>query len=196
MLEAIINRIKSKIGFIIIIFFILLTALRGKYMYGGYVPTGEFYAKTDPTSSGDAGEKDVIDIELLKRSYNINEDIIATIGIGTKDSTAHFDEFYLKVAYNYNIEDAIVIKYDEPFDTNNFPVYEEKSYLGFLGHHWYWYPDFYPEHHIDVSLNIPTDVEAGTIMILIDDSLTNDDYFPFRFFISYEIIDDQIIFND
>ncbi len=197
MLEAIINHIKNVIGFFIIIFFILLTAIQGKFMYGGYVPTGEFYAKTDP-ATGDAGVRDLIDIELEKNAYNVGEKIVAKIGFGTKSSTPRFEleNFYINILVNGDFYNPITIEYEEEFSASNFPVYEEKSRLDFLGHYWYWYPDFYPEHHFEVELDIPTYDTSGTITIIIDDSPVINQRQIDCLVISYEIIDDQIIFND
>lgn len=197
MLEAIINYIKNVIGFFIFIFIILLTALQGKFMYGGYVPTGEFYAKTDPTAFGDAGAQDVIDIELEKNTYYVGEKIVAKIGFGTKSSSRiEHDNFYINILVNGDFYNPITIEYDEEFSASNFPVYEEKSRLDFLGHYWYWYPDFYPEHHFEVELDIPTYAPSGTITIIIDDSPVINQRQIDSLVINYEIIDDQIIFND
>ena len=124
--------------------------------------------------------------------------IVAKIGFGTKSSTPRFEleNFYINILVNGDFYNPITIEYEEEFSASNFPVYEEKSRLDFLGHYWYWYPDFYPEHHFEVELDIPTYAPSGTITIIIDDSPVINQRQIDCLVISYEIIDDQIIFND
>ena len=157
------------IGFI---FILILTTIQGWFMYGGYKPTGEVYAKTSPTS-GDAGIIDVIDFEMEHQEYTLDDEIYATIGFGHKEDKNHgtSSNFTLKIeifedVYEEKLYDEIIINYNEPYDSDKFSAYSEKSYLDFLGHYWYWYPDFYPNYKEEVRLNIPNmDYGKGCIKI-------------------------------
>ncbi len=202
---SIITTIKNIFTFILFIFIILLTYIQSLFMYGGYKPTGEFYLKTS-SSLGDAGVNDVVDIEMEKKTYNLGESIEAKIGFGTKESSANYDgyencatelviSFYEdKKQYN-GPYDVLTFTYQNTFCSENYSVYEEKSYLDFLGHYWYWYPDFYPNFHQDVEFTIPKGVEDGVIVISVFTIIDDNKYLVSGLEIHYEVKDDKVYFE-
>lgn len=202
---GIIKIIKDIFTFILFILIILLTYIQGLFMYGGYEPTGNFYDKTSP-SSGDAGISDVIDFELEEREYKVGEVIKAKIGFGTKRDTPIVESFSLSLEF-YDISDyenpyaVNTISYENELKYDNYPVYEEKSYLDFLGHYWYWYPDFYPTYHEDVEFVIPDNTTTGRLFIELHCTYYDeydDTYYEaslLYLMIGYEVVDDTVSFH-
>lgn len=197
--------IKDIFTFILFIFIILLTYIQGLFMYGGYEPTGNFYDKTSP-SSGDAGIRDVIDFELEEREYKVGEVIKAKIGFGTKKETSSGESFSLSLKF-YDITDyenpyaVSTISYENELKYDNYPVYEEKSRLDFLGHYWYWYPDFYPTYHEEVEFVISDNTSTGRLIIDLQSMYYDDyddtyyEYSILYLMIGYEVVDGNVIFN-
>lgn len=202
---GIIKIIKDIFTFIIFIFIILLTYIQGLFMYGGYEPTGDFYDKTSP-SSGDAGILDVIDFELEEREYKVGEVIKAKIGFGTKAEMPIAESFSLSLKF-YDISDydnpyaVSTISYEKELKYDNYPVYEEKSRLDFLGHYWYWYPDFYPTYHEEVEFVISDNTSTGRLIIDLQSMYYDDyddtyyEYSILYLMIGYEVVDGNVIFN-
>lgn len=203
-------RIKEFFELIVFIFIIILTSIQGLFMYGGYKPTGEVYVKTSP-SSGDAGLSDVIDFELDFEEYSIEDEIYATIGFGHSRNISDnsIPNFSLKVqvfedAYAEKLYDELIINYNEPYISEKFSTYSEKSYLDFLGHYWYWYPDFYPIHKEEVKINIPNiDYGKGCILITTycefeaDGQIHEGDFLQLKVF--YKVLESEngkvVVFN-
>lgn len=203
--------IKDFFGLILFIIIIIITTVQGMFMYGGYEPTGEIYVKTSP-SSGDAGVTDVIDFELEKEEYDINDEIVATIGFGNLrvESDAQIgvidypcNSFDLLIEYKNNPYDENVISsqlihFDDNYYSNKYSTYSEKSYLDFLGHYWYWYPDFYPNFKTNVVLDIPTIETPCYIVISINVNFNYEDgefqHKVMGLVVKYKVLDDHIIF--
>lgn len=192
-------RLKSILGFIFFIFVLLLTTIQSMFMYGGYEPTGEYYVKTSP-SSGDAGVLDVIDFETEHLEYDINSKVIATIGFGSQRIDYLSDNIYIRVSYvSLDEEVREELYFKDGFNKEDLTVYEEKSYLDFLGHYWYWYPDFYPNHKETVALELPKDVDKGFIEIKYGSievsgcEIFESTYNILR--IKYYVIDGMVTFN-
>lgn len=192
-------RLKSILGFIFFIFVLLLTTIQSMFMYGGYEPTGEYYVKTSP-SSGDAGVLDVIDFETEHLEYDINSKVIATIGFGSKRIDYLSDNVYIRVSYvSLDEEEREELYFKDGFNKEDLTVYEEKSYLDFLGHYWYWYPHFYPNHKETVALELPKDVDKGFIEIKYGSfevsgcEIYESTYNILR--IKYYVIDGMVTFN-
>lgn len=192
-------RLKGILGFIFFIFILLLTIIQSSFMYGGYEPTGEYYEKTSP-SSGDAGEFTVIDFETEYLEYDINSKVIATIGFGTLRTDYLSDNVYIRVSYvSLDEEVRKELYFNDGYNKEDLTVYEEKSYLDFLGHYWYWYPHFYPNHKETVALELPKDVDKGFIEIKFgsfkeyDSEVYESTYNVLR--IKYYVIDEMVTFN-
>lgn len=172
---GLLEALKELFAGILLVLVLMVTGLQNATVYGGYEPPeGSFYIKTSPVS-GDAGVTDVIDFELEKDTYSIDEEITARIGFGYL-SLSHIDEgnpndqVVVKVQiYQAQEKDKMLyekeIRYDGPYSNPRYNTYSEKSFFDFLGKYWYSYYDFYPNFHDDVIIKIPDNLENGIVKI-------------------------------
>ena len=126
---------KSIFEVILMFLIMILTFIQGLFMYGAYKPSGEIYVKTS-SSSGDAGITDVIDFELEKDQYSLDEQINAKIGFGYKEGhEKELENFILEIKVISNNKEEVYfekqIVYNESYSSEKFKTYEEKSYLDF-----------------------------------------------------------------
>ncbi len=165
-----------------IMLFICLSACGGGDEYN-YIPKGEFYIKTPP-AKGDAGVKDVIDIEAEFRSYQGEGNITVpvTIGFGHKPNSGGYgedanDTFYIlyqvfEIPLRDNPQPAWEKKaeYSDSFYDAKYNSTESKdnSFLCIPS-----YGEFYPLYKETVEITFPEGVQRGIVRVNVYAVLEN-----------------------
>lgn len=151
----------------------------------GYVPKGEFYVKTSP-ANGDAGVKEVIDLEAAKKSYQGEGDITVpvTVGFGHQPDMVG--------VYGEDANDTFYVLYqvfEYPLKDNPQPVWENKAEYSdsFYGAKYNstaskdrsflfipFYGDFYPLYEETAEIVFPQGVQSGIVRVNCYVVLEND----------------------
>ncbi len=150
-----------------------------------YVPKGEFYVKTSP-ANGDAGVKEVLDLEAEYKSYQGAGDITVpvTVGFGHQPDTVGLygeganDTFYvLYQVFEYPLKDnpqpvwENQVEYSDSFygAKYNSTVPKNRSFL-FIPV----YGDFYPLYKEGAEIVFPEGVQSGLVRVNFYIVLEND----------------------
>lgn len=171
-----------------------------------YTPTGEIYVKTSP-ARGDAGETEVLELEMERASYPADGGVTIPIrlGIGHLQQGHPDGEGYAYVTLTVWLDK---LPKDEPDEVRRleYPDWETETYTAtepegkplwaYLIPFMPYYGDFYPLYRETVEVTVPAEVGSGVIraeLHVVDEQGNESFTDPLQ--ISFERIDGSLVFT-
>lgn len=149
---------------IILILLIVLIVLLNGCGFAGYKHEGDIYLKS-PKKVKKEEITEVLDLEIQDKEIDLtqSQNIVLLIGLGHKYDYKEDAVCELSINFNDNSNGNLVgIKkvYDD-YNTEKYDTYLEKTIFKFLNK----YPDFYPNYHEHMTIELPTNLTTGTLII-------------------------------
>ena len=176
---------------IFLIMFLFLMLAGCQFNKTTYNYNGEVYLKSR-VSNGDEGNELVVDIEIEKKEYDLNENNIIPVKVGCGHLPDHDGleqiAFVVELYYN-NINEPYNRIENNIIDFNSITYYStvpnNKSFL-FIP----FYDDFFPTYHEKHNLEIPKESETGYIKVALQN-----EYLDFSIKLDYTVKEGKLIFK-